>query len=117
MQIMRAIIPDHGTERPGDEHAGPIARVGAKHRPPVAGLLGLPAPHELPTCRQRRDQERGKAGHDQQPRQFHVAAGKIGEVGRSGPDDDDGGPVVHLMNGPVEALANEDDDERQREEW
>ena len=49
------------------------------------------------------------------PRQFHVAAGKVGEIRRGRSDDDDGRPVIDLVDRAIEPLGQDDDAERQCE--
>jgi hypothetical protein len=114
MQIMRAIIANHRPKGPRDEHAGPITHISAKHRIRTIHFVGLPTPDELPTCNKSDNEECSKSHDDEDSGQFNIAAKEIGYVCRSRSDDDDGGPVIDLMDGTVEALAYDDDYERER---
>ncbi|HXL31511.1 MAG TPA: hypothetical protein VN968_19785 [Bradyrhizobium sp.] len=71
----------------------------------------------MPTCKQRDSQNRDKSDDDRKPRKLHIAAGEVGEVCGPGPDDDDRSPVIHLMDGPVEALADDNDRESEHQKW
>jgi hypothetical protein len=42
---------------------------------------------------------------------FHVAAPKVRRIGGRRSDDNDRCPIVRLMNGPIERLARQHDDE------
>src|SRR5258706_6515836 len=117
MQVVRTVVADHRTQAAGNEHADPVALIGAKHVIQRIASIGLPAPGQLPTCKQRDNQKRDKPNDDQEPRQFYIAAGEIGEVCCPRSDDDNRSPVIHLMDGPVEALADDNDSESERQKW